>query len=80
MSTSEEFSENATRLAKVNASLAANARMNCGTHLDPRRENLIDHSIQNRQRLIEWFAARHIVIEMADSVYRAGGLAGKCKG
>lgn len=67
-------------LATANHYLRLNARDVCGREITPEVGMVLDSLQAQRSASLDWLAARHIVVEVGDSVYRPGGLFGRAKG
>lgn len=72
MSLTEELSTVVEDLARTNASLAVSAKVLCGSELTPFRVAYLDAMHGRRQAALDWLQARHIIVEVGDSVYRPG--------
>lgn len=67
-------------LATANHYLRLNARDVCGREITPEMGLVLDSLQAQRSASLDWLAARHITVDVGDSVYRPGGLLGKVKG
>lgn len=67
-------------LATANHYLRLNARDVCGRQLVPEVELVLDGLQAQRSASLDWLAARHIFVEVGDSVWRTGSTLGKVKG